>query len=325
MGCLIVPSNFGEAREWKSVAQKGDIQQRGGSVFFRFGVTCQGIGGAALPMRFWRKFHANDTASSLSTAAPLPPVKACQDEGACPFGRRRAGCVAMAGISIRGGGVEREEASMNIARGQHAAALMDDGSVGVFGGINSSGFVQGSERYSDGAWVSIGSPGITGNVTEAVTLGTGHVLMRTDGSLNARLYDPVTNTWLAGDPDGAAFTAFHDLAAQWQGAGGRWQQPQLGQALTPKPARGCLPAAWRRPAARTPPCCCGTAAFWWFRASSGGAVAGAEIYDPDTGLWSVVAPPGAAYAPVASLVLVVVGEIAPVGRRDGHRSDGGRP
>ena len=28
--------------------------------------------------------------------------------------------------------------------------------------------------------------------------------------------------------------AFHDLAAQWQGAGGRWQQPQLGRALRPR-------------------------------------------------------------------------------------------
>lgn len=90
------------------------------------------------------------------------------------------------------------EVSMNTARAQHAAALMDDGSVGVFGGTNASGYVQGSERYSDGAWSAIGDSGILGNATEAVTLGTGQVLVRSDGGPEARLYDPVANAWRPG-------------------------------------------------------------------------------------------------------------------------------
>lgn len=59
---------------------------------------------------------------------------------------------------------------------------MDDGSVAVFGGVNGSGFVTSSERYLGGTWTSLGNPGIQGNVFEAVTLGTGQSLVRSDGS-----------------------------------------------------------------------------------------------------------------------------------------------
>lgn len=202
------------------------------------------------------------------------------------------------------------EASMNTARGQHAAALMDDGSVGVFGGINSSGFVQGSERYSDGAWVSIGSPGITGNVTEAVTLGTGHVLMRTDGSLNARLYDPVANTWLVGGaltaqrsqpsmtllPSGKVLVAggsslssaelYDPETRTWTPTGSMAQARSAHAAVLLRDGRVLVVSG----------------------VNSGGAVAGAEIYDPDAGLWSVVAPPLYARR-YASLVLLPDGRV----------------
>lgn len=88
------------------------------------------------------------------------------------------------------------DAPMADPRAQHAGALLDDGSVAVFNGVNRLGFVATGERYSGGSWSSIGGSVIAGNVTEAVTLGTGHVLVRSDGSTNARLYDPVANTWL---------------------------------------------------------------------------------------------------------------------------------
>ena len=86
-------------------------------------------------------------------------------------------------------------APMLTERSQHAGALLDDGSYAVFGGVNRAGFVATAERLTGNVWSSIGSVVITGNVMESVTLGTGQVLVRSDGSLLSRLYDPVSNSW----------------------------------------------------------------------------------------------------------------------------------
>lgn len=86
-------------------------------------------------------------------------------------------------------------APMSTARVQHAGALLDDGSFAVFNGVNSTGFVSTAERLSGNVWSPLGTTGITGNVTEAVTLGTGHVLIRSDAGSQSRLFDPVSGSW----------------------------------------------------------------------------------------------------------------------------------
>ena len=86
-------------------------------------------------------------------------------------------------------------APMLTERSQHAGALLDDGTFAVFGGVNRAGFVATAERLTGNVWSLIGSVVITGNVMESVTLGTGQVLVRSDGSLLSRLYDPVSNSW----------------------------------------------------------------------------------------------------------------------------------
>lgn len=88
-------------------------------------------------------------------------------------------------------------ASMAVARGQHAAIQLPDGKVLVAGGVNQLGFVAAAELYdpATGTWSSAGTPGIVGNVTNALLLPTGKVLVLTDGSTTGRLYDPVTATW----------------------------------------------------------------------------------------------------------------------------------
>ncbi|MGB3066917.1 MAG: fibronectin type III domain-containing protein [Ottowia sp.] len=185
------------------------------------------------------------------------------------------------------------EAPMVAARGQHAAALMDDGSVGVFGGVSSLGFVTGSERYSSGAWTSIGDAGITGNVTEAVTLGTGHVLVRTDGSLSARLYDPVANAWLAGGMQTVArqlssMTLLPDGRVLVAGGNGLSSAELYDpQTRTWAPTASMSAVRYAHGAILLPD---GRVLVAGGR-DAVGPVPSAEIYDPASATWTSIAPP----------------------------------
>lgn len=185
-------------------------------------------------------------------------------------------------------------ASMAAPRAQHAGALMDDGSVAVFGGVNRDGFVGGSERYAGAAWTSLGLHGIQGNVTEAVTLGTGHVLVRSDGSLSARLYDPVANTWapggtqtvsrslpsmtllangkvlVAGGTNLATAELYDPQTRSWMATGSMSVVRRAHGAVLLRDGRVLVASGFNNVAGEVPV---------------------AEIYDPATGTWTVVAPP----------------------------------
>lgn len=185
------------------------------------------------------------------------------------------------------------DAPMATARGQQAGALLDDGSLAVFGGVNLSGFLTDGERYTAGVWSSIGATGIFGNVTEAVTLGTGQVLVRADGSVNARLYDPVANAWLAG----GAQTALRTLPSMTLLGNGKvlvaggsnlnsadLYDPETrtwaatGSMLEVRRAQGAVLLRDGRVLVAS--------GF-----NAGGEVPTAELYDPVSGTWSWAAPP----------------------------------
>lgn len=199
--------------------------------------------------------------------------------------------------SASAAGVWNFDTSMGSARGQHAGVLLDDGSVAVLGGVNRLGFITGSERYAGGAWSSIGASGIAGNVAEAVTLGTGQVLVRTDGSLQARLYDPVANTWLDGGTQSVlralpSMTLLPDgkvLVAGGGSAGGSQASAELFDPQTRSwTVTGSMAQARRAHAAVL----LGSGRVLVVSGFDiGGEVPGAEIYDPATGTWSLVAPP----------------------------------
>ncbi|MBH1964126.1 MAG: IPTL-CTERM sorting domain-containing protein [Comamonadaceae bacterium] len=186
------------------------------------------------------------------------------------------------------------DAAMATARSQFGSALLDDGSVGVFGGVSRLGFNQEAERWASGTWTSLGVMGIQGNVTEAVTLGTGQVLVRTDGSRQARLYDPVANTWSNAGmqmvqrslpsvtllPDGKVLVAggstdgsaelYDPITRSWSLTGSMTSPRRSHGAALMRDGRVLVVSGFQN----------GT-----------GEVTGAEIYDPLTGTWSPAAPP----------------------------------
>lgn len=197
-------------------------------------------------------------------------------------------------------GVWTVDAPMATPRGQHAGVLLDDGSVAVIAGVNGGGLVATGERYngSTRTWSPIGSVGITGYVAEAVTLGTGQVLVRTDGSKQARLYDPVANAWLPGGEQTTqrrlpSMTLLADgkvLVAGGTGAGG----VRLNTAELYDPATG----TWTPTGSMS----VGRSAHTAVRLYDGrvlvasgfsgsGEVPVAELYNPATGTWSLAAPP----------------------------------
>lgn len=187
---------------------------------------------------------------------------------------------------------------MATARGQHAGVLLDDGSVAVFNGVNSGGFVTGGERYAGGVWAPIAASGLTGNVTEAVTLGTGQVLVRSDASAQAHLFDPVANAWLPGGTQTAvrslpSMTLLPDgkvLVAGGTGGGGvRLASAELYDPQTRTwAATGSMAQARNAHAAVL----LGDGRVLVASGFSGsGEVPGAEIYNPATGTWSIAALP----------------------------------
>lgn len=90
-------------------------------------------------------------------------------------------------------------ASMGIARGQFAGALLRDGTVLVANGVNSPGFVTAAERFDPvaGTWSAAGDSGVQGNVAYGVALRDGRFLMTLDGSPTTPLYDPTAPSSVA--------------------------------------------------------------------------------------------------------------------------------
>lgn len=185
-------------------------------------------------------------------------------------------------------------APMATPRGQHAGALMDDGSVAVFGGVNGSGFVTSSERYLGGTWTSLGNPGIQGNVFEAVTLGTGQALVRSDGSQGSRLYDPVSNTWSAGGvqtvtrslPSMTLLSSGKVLLAGGSNSNSAEIYDPHTRTWTPTGSMSVARRAHGAVLLRD-----GRVLVASGFSSAAGEVPEAEIYDPVTGTWSLAAPP----------------------------------
>ncbi|WP_233588079.1 kelch repeat-containing protein [Corallococcus sp. CA049B] len=190
-------------------------------------------------------------------------------------------------------------ASMAAARAQHAAVLLPDGRLLVVNGVN-SGFVGTAEAYdpATNTWSSAGPTSLTGNVTLAVLLPTGRVLVLTDGSQGGRLYDPATNAWSATGnmsstrsiPTATLLGTGQVLIAGGTGGGG----VRLATAELYDPATNTFLPTGAMPQGRN----AHTAtrlrdgrvlAVSGF--SGSGEVAAADLYAPATGTWSAAAPP----------------------------------
>ncbi|WP_223633502.1 kelch repeat-containing protein [Corallococcus sp. EGB] len=191
-------------------------------------------------------------------------------------------------------------ASMSTTRGQHAAVLLPDGKLLVINGVHSSGFVGTAETYdpSTNIWTPAGTTGIQGNITQAVLLSTGKVLILTDGSQAGRVYDPVAGTWSAtgnmsstrGMPTVTLLDSGQVLVAGGIGSGGvRLTTAELydpvANTFTPTGAMTAGRNAHMATRLRDGR----VLAVSGF--SGSGEVPGADLYDPATGTWSAAAPP----------------------------------
>lgn len=190
------------------------------------------------------------------------------------------------------------DAPMSVARAQHAGALLDDGSFAVFNGVNLTGFVNSAERFSGNVWSALGATGIIGNVTEAVTLGSGHVLVRSDGGRQSRLFDPVSSSWADTGSQNVqrslpTMTLLADgkvLLAGGTGVGGvRERSAEIYDPVTRTWTPTGSMALGRSAHAAT------LMRDGRVLVASGfnqaGEVPSAEIYDPVSGTWSQAAPP----------------------------------
>jgi N-acetylneuraminic acid mutarotase len=191
-------------------------------------------------------------------------------------------------------------APMAVTRAQHAAVLLGSGKLLVIGGVNRTGFVTTADLYdpATNTWTSAGATGIQGNITQAVLLPSGRVLVLTDGAAAGRLHDPATGAWTATGPmsstRGLSTATVLDsgkvLVAGGSGSGGA----RLTTADLYDPATNTF--------APTGAMTQGRGAHSATRLQDGrvlavsgfnqaGEVAGADLYDPVTGTWSAAAPP----------------------------------
>lgn len=135
---------------------------------------------------------------------------------------------------------------------------------------------------------------ITGNEMESVTLGTGQVLVRADGSLQARLYDPESNSWSdAGVQSVTRSMPSMTLLADGQlllAGGSNEKSAELYDPQT----RTWTPTASMSVARRAHAAVLmhdGRVLVASGFNNSSGEVPSAEIYDPVAGTWSPAAPP----------------------------------
>lgn len=186
-------------------------------------------------------------------------------------------------------------ASMATARAQHAMVQLPTGQLLVMNGVNRNGFVGTAELYDPhrGFWTSAGTTPATGNVTLAVLLPTGDVLMLSDGSASCGLYNPESGTWTSTGPMSATRT-LPTLTLLRSGqvlvAGGsntnttELYDPST-NAFTPTGSMSVVHRAHAATLLRDGRVLVASGF------SSSGEVPVAELYDPAAGTWSMAAPP----------------------------------
>ncbi|WP_233582564.1 kelch repeat-containing protein [Corallococcus sp. CA053C] len=191
-------------------------------------------------------------------------------------------------------------APMARTRAQHGAVLLPSGELLVVNGVNRTGFVSVAELYNPatGTWRDAGDSGIQGNVSQAVLLPNGKVLVLTDGSISGRLYDPASGTWTPtgnmaqtrGLPTVTLLNSGQALVAGGTGSGG----VRLTSAELYDPASNTFLPTGAMTLGR------GAHSTTLLRngrvlAVSGfnqaGEVPGADLYDPTTGTWTAAASP----------------------------------
>jgi hypothetical protein len=202
--------------------------------------------------------------------------------------------------------------SMAASRYYHTATRLQDGAVLVAGGYNSSNSLASAERFdpATGLWSPAGSMSVARAAHTATLLPNGRVLVA--GGINfpgnavtntTEIYDPASNTWSAGPPLPIGVRAFHSAVALNSGevmvVAGVRGYPDCTYRNTAEiynPVTNSWHATGSLGLART---AASTALLNDGRVLLAGgpanncptpnnAVNEAEIYDPATGLWSVL-------------------------------------
>lgn len=184
---------------------------------------------------------------------------------------------------------------MGSARSQHAAVFLPTGKLLVVGGVASTGFVDSAELFdpATGTWSSAGASGVSANITSAVLLPNGRVLVVGDRSQAVRLYDPIAGTWSTGASmavtRGLSTSTLLEsgkvlVAGGSNDATAELYDPdtdtftQTGSMLAPHRAH----VATRLTNGKV---------LVVSGATDSTEVAGAELYDPASGTWTAAAPP----------------------------------
>ena len=146
---------------------------------------------------------------------------------------------------------------VNVARLNHAATLLPDGRVLMIGGFG-SGRANSAEIYdpATGTWTNTGDSNIAHYFPTATLLPNGKVLVVSDSTVGsppaggAELFEPSTGTWsITGRPNNTEFRSFHTATLL-----------PNGKVLVAGGANG----------------------DWFFYATNS-----AELYDPETGKWTL--------------------------------------
>jgi len=190
--------------------------------------------------------------------------------------------------------------SMNTARYNHSATLLQNGTVLVAGGLGSSGALSSAEIYdpSTGIWASSGSLNTAREYQTATLLPNGTVLVAggagSGGALGGtEIYDPSAGTWtVSGSLNAVRFAHCATLLPDGTvlAAGGQISSAFLSSAEIYDPGTGSWTLTASLNTERTVPTAVllpnGTVLVAG-GASTSGVLAGTEIYDPGTSTWTV--------------------------------------
>jgi N-acetylneuraminic acid mutarotase len=203
-------------------------------------------------------------------------------------------------------GVWSATGSLNQARSNYTATLLNNGQVLVTGGINSGGVILASAELYDPAtntWSATGSMSTARFNHTATLLTNGQVLVAggenfSDGFLSsAELYDPSTRTWTAtGSLNQARFNHTATLLTNGQVlvAGGKDSGHAIGGVLSSAELYDPATGVWTATGSMTTTRVYHTATLLnngqvlvaGGEDNSNVALASAELYDPPTGVWT---------------------------------------